>query len=647
MLQYDDLADAVPEVAAADTPQEQVVRECYEQLADARLFRKQFDKDWPRFYLIYAGQHWDGTQADWQSTPVINLTKGFIQSLVPILTDRRPQIQIIPRKMEFEQSARVINDIIEWLWEQRDLDVLLPQIMTNVMVFGNGFCKVLWDPSLAEGKGDIRVVPVDSVNMFVSPFSRTLEEAEFIIHAENMPRGMVSRTYGIPLPKEEFGNGPEDPSLLLKRNVTSQISEGTAQGIIVASTDGSSAEQYNMGTGQGSYSDQADVVTVLERFSRMPQGGIEQTVIVNDKLLLKRPYPIKMYPFVHFVDMPHTWALWAEGEVQQVEKLQIEINRRRGHMMDILNFSASPMFAYDPSAVEDGDKIVARPGLSIPVDGGPQNAGWIQPANFPSAMFELNAADKADFDIILGNPEVMQGRRPAGIEAGVAIELLQDAASVRVGQKLRYMEASLRKLGQIMCQFIQTFYDTQRVFIISGRSASRMESAITMDGAIKQIMQSMEAGENPMADAMRPSSMKEMTINQPTGGELDPQGNPVMQMANRIPRPMDAEFDVRVGAGSTMPVSKVTQFQKSITLFQLGVIDDQELLKNSGLPHWEEVYERTQMKKMMAMQAQQAQMNAESDAAAPAEDPSAELGEEPEPTDQDLDDEFGDMSLEE
>jgi hypothetical protein len=573
--------------------EEQIVMGAYCKLHSARQYRKQYDKDWPKYYLIYAGQHWDGRQADWQSTPVVNLTNGFIHTLVPILTDSRPQIAILPRKLELERTAMMISDIVEWLWDQNNCEVKLPMVMVNTMIFGNGFWKIRWNPALQDGQGDIEVVCVDAVNMFISPYARTLNEATYVIHAENMPRGMVNLMYGGSL--DAIGvdkGGPEEPSLTVSRTVTSQEAPGGGlrdRGVLyVRATDGSSVEAYQRGA--VSLKDGADpdeLCTVLEMYEREIDGSVKLTVIVNDRVVMQRPFELSRFPFVHFVNRPHTWTLWSDSEIQHVEKLQLEINRRRGHLMDILAYTAHPMLAVDPSMVEDYDQIVPRPNLILPVEGGPSGIGWISPPPVPPALFEINALDKADFDTILGNVEAMQGRRPEGVEAGVAIELLQEAANVRMRLKVRHMENSLKQAGEIIVEMVQHYYDNERVFMIVGNALKRTEAPVTQD-------------------AIQQQQMMELSINQAVSGQIGPDGQPMVDLLNKIPKPFEAKFDVRIGAGSTLPVSRMTQFQKCITLFQLGVIDDTELLRNSGLPHWDEVHERVLMKRQAMMQEQQA-----------------------------------------
>ena len=568
-----------------------VARRIWDKFGAAKQHKKLHDKDWPRWYLLYAGRHWDGRQADWQATPTINMTFSVIETIVPILTDSRPQIYVLPRKFEHERASMMLQDLMEYLWEANNMDILLPKTCRNTLIFGNGFLKVLYNPSLREGQGDIQIVPVDPANIFISPWARTLEEADYVIHAENLPKSLVERIYGVKIGKQ---SGPDEPGLTIKRHVTSQQSPGMGGGMdYVRATDGSNTYQMYQSGGSDDSSEDDQLVTVIEYWERDGASPVTQTVVVNDEVIVPphKPFSHSRIPLVHFMDHPSTWSVWAMGEVQQVEKLQIEINRRRGHLLDILKYSANPMLIVDPAA-GDFENIISRPGLVLPVEGGPAGAGWLQPPQIPSALLELNMVDKQDFDNILGNVDVLRGQRPAGIEAGVAIDALHEAANVRMRLKARNIENAIKNLGELLCLFVQDFYTTEMIVRVVGDRAMDSGVPLSNDHFLK---------------------LNEVVGVNPESGEN------VVNPETVIPPVIDAQFDVRVGAGSTLPVSRSSQFQKAITLYQMQLVDDMEVLKSSGLPHWDEVLQRSRQywaqkqAEMMAMQAGQA--------GAPAEEP--------------------------
>lgn len=589
---------------AIDVSQEIMPRDevdiCWNEWHEASQYDRQFKKDWSRFYTIYARGGTYSARAPWQSDPVVPLAWSAIQTVVPILTDSRPQITVVPRTPETQRIASVLGLLVGWNWEQNDLDIKLPKTMVNAMIFGNGFLKVVWDQAARRGMGDIRVFEVDPMNVFISPYARTLEEADYVIHAENLPRRMVERMY--PGLIDPTNRGIEEPALSVERTITSQHQSavGGVNAPFMQLTDGSGVGR--VGSGGGSSDSGGDRVTVLERWKRTPEG-MKQTVVVNRQLIMDRisPFEHDRFPFVHFVDHPHSWTLWAMGEIQPIEKLQDSINKRRGHIMDILNYTANPILIVDPALIDDFDSLEARPNLVIPAEGGPAAAGWLTPPSVPSALFEVTTLDKVDLDAILGNVDVQKGARPPGVEAGVAIELLQEAANVRMRQKSRHMENSLRKLGELFVAMIQQFYTTERVFKIAGREIMALEKPITQDGGF-------------------------LFVNRPTEGEMGPQG-PEMQMQNEIPPMSEAEFDVQVKPGSTLPVSPAQEFNKALVMYQNQIADDEYVWKTSQAARWEEEAARSRMFWGMKMQ-QQLLMEQAKSAAAPQEEENYQMSDD-------------------
>ena len=108
---------------------------------------------------------------------------------------------------------------------------------------------------------------------------------------------------------------------------------------------------------------------------------------------------------------------------------------------------------------------------------------------------------------------------------------------------------------RLVVALIQQFYNTERVIRITGRDGEELLDAVL--------------------DFVQVNS---------------PQGDGEVSLENIIPQ--DAEFDIKIGAGSTLPVSRASRFTQALQLFQVGAIDQVELLKHSGWPRFEEVIAR-------------------------------------------------------
>lgn len=533
----------------------ELVDKLWEKIRRGNRKKQIFAKEWPRFYDLYAGRHWDKARPEWMSEPVINLTFSTIETILPILTDNKPQISVVPFEPDDIEIATVLSEIVKANWDYNDMDIKLPKLVKNTLIFGNGFLKVDWDPAARNGTGDVRMSIIDPDNVVVDPNGVDDETIQWIAHIQNVPKEYIVHNPNWAHLADQIGSGTYDSNYTVIRDVASQ---GNRQPFQTQYSDTKKQRAWDFVGGGSEQVDNEDKVTLVEMWRRDPSSGqVMKTVIANNTLLEDglSPFNHNKFPIVHFVDYAMAWDYWASGEVQHVEKLQLEINKRRGMMIDILKFTSMPMLVVDPTSGVDYENLVSRPGLVIPAIGGAAAVGWLHPPRVPNELFAMNQVDKQDFDTILGNVDVLQGRRPVGVEAASAIEALTEAANTRMRLKVRYLEASLRQTGRLVVALIQQFYNTERVIRITGRDGEELLDAVL--------------------DFVQVNS---------------PQGDGEVSLENIIPQ--DAEFDIKIGAGSTLPVSRASRFTQALQLFQVGAIDQVELLKHSGWPRFEEVIAR-------------------------------------------------------
>jgi len=85
-----------------------------------------------------------------------------------------------------------------------------------------------------------------------------------------------------------------------------------------------------------------------------------------------------------------------------------------------------------------------------------------------------------------GLNEILQGDVPPNVEAGVAIDLLQEAATDRHAPQILMLEKSLERAGNMMLQLAQKYYTEPRMLVINGAGSrpkiERFESADIIAG---------------------------------------------------------------------------------------------------------------------------------------------------------------------
>jgi len=522
----------------------------------AKNTKNEHDKDWKFFRHLYEGQHWTGYDVRmpiWKSKPVLNFAFGAIETLLGNLVANRPGIFVLPQKPANEQYAQLFNKLTTRIWDINNMDTELISIFKDMLIVGNGFCKISWGAINGVSGNDIMLIPVAPECMFISPGATSLENARYILQVQTMPLDEVKAIW--PDKGKYVVPGKIDP-----RNIYETFKNDIKGEYLtpLKSVDGKDifyvSNQY-VSRQQGS----DDFVTVVEGWIRMPEGTIRHTVVANNIILEDglSPFSHNDFPYVHFPDYVSTLSFYAMGEMQVIKMLQLDINKTRGMLLDILKYTQSPMMKVTTDAGVNVDQIKAKPGSILQYAPGSE-VNWLNTPSVPAALFETVSQDKQYMESILGNVDIIQGVRPVGVETGVLGSLLTENANIRLSLKAKILEKSFKRMGRLITKMIQQFYRTERVIRVAG------ETSLS-------------------SDFITISSEDEM-------------------FKNNIPQ--DIDFDIIIGAGGTLPKSRTTRPQQAWELFKAGILDPEGLLRAWDWPNYKDEIQK--MKERQKEQIQQA-----------------------------------------
>jgi hypothetical protein len=128
----------------------------------------------------------------------------------------------------------------------------------------------------------------------------------------------------------------------------------------------------------------------------------------------------------------------------------------------------------EPGAIFEYNPVAGKVPESIPLPG------------MPSYVFEHLQDLGERLKDTFGLSEVLQGGVPPNVEAGIAIDLLQEAATDRLAPQILMMEKSLEYAGNLMLELAQKYYQEPRMVMIAGSGSrpkiERFESADIMAG---------------------------------------------------------------------------------------------------------------------------------------------------------------------
>ena len=80
--------------------------------------RAKFDGDWIENYKFFRGNQWTEKRPSYRHSEVLNFVHAAIQTIVPILTDRRPNIEALPENPSDFEFAEIMTQVLRGKWDR-------------------------------------------------------------------------------------------------------------------------------------------------------------------------------------------------------------------------------------------------------------------------------------------------------------------------------------------------------------------------------------------------------------------------------------------------------------------------------------------------------------------------------------------------
>ena len=231
------------------------------------------------------------------------------------------------------------------------------------------------------------------------------------------------------------------------------------------------------------------------------------------------PYPFKKLPLVKFPGMRIPGQLYDTSVVEQAIPLQKELNRTLSQMIEYKNLTLKPQMLAPVGSLRQ--RMTDEPGAIFeynPVAGKVPEAIPIQ--SLPSYVFQHLQDLGQRLRDTFGLNEISDGAVPPNVEAGVAIDLLQEAATDRLAPQILMMEKGLERAGNMMLELAQRYYNEPRLIMLAGAGSkakvSRFESADIIAGVQVKVETGSGLPRTRAGKQARVMQMLQMGIISPT-----------------------------------------------------------------------------------------------------------------------------------
>lgn len=587
-----DLASpTLPQPGEDDERLVRLVNGLWEQAKSAK--RTKYHPKWLKNHELFRNKHWPELRAKGQSKATINLIFSAVNRSENVLTDNSPTFDIYPGEVSDKATAKSLAKVQPVWWQQHHGQLTMRRGVHAMELYGTGVWKLGWDPEAEHGIGDIFMTELDPFAVFPDPTTQHFMpfDGRYVFHAYPIDPAEAVRQYG--LDPKEIPLGVDEDLLGASRY---WVQGGTsASGVIGSMLPSGYGTPSGAGPGHSPWAQQAfarelwiydytmvpdvilqpivdpttrQVVGVQQVPIERPKypGNIRCITLIGNHIVSDRPNPNIMtdaegrwseqaswrYLFDHF---PFAFALsyedgpgWGFGISEQIEDLVKELDKTVARLSDYTNLLLEPPLILPlDCGIDEKTVSTNKPRMILkPINGMvSQYIRFVQVPSLPNDFEVKLSLLMRVVDIITGIHDVMEGRKPSGIQAASAIIALQEKGAVIFRNKIASLDAALDAIGNMWVSLAQEFYTEERQFMVVGQTPEDLQ--------------------------------------------------PVMVG----PQIAAGKYDVKVRPGSTLPMNKFTQQQQAIQLHQAGAIDQRALLDVLDWPDREEVLARTDQIKQL------------------------------------------------
>jgi len=468
----------------------------------------------------------DGDKPRYRVRLVSNQIAPNTQSLLSRLVKSKPQFYATPGQASYEaqKATQVAENLLDYWWDAFHLTEKREEAMLWAIICGNGFWKVTWDDKAGPGmkvmvdpdgqpivdplvkyyfdktlgemgidsdqfekrvfQGEIRVDVMSPFDVLLDDSAQVFEDCKYAFCVHAMTSDEVFNRYGV----------------RLKPNAVNKYPDETLPGMF-GSLD--SRTQENVRTVYYGYFVPGD---------KYPDGRF--VVFTKDPSIVLYdapwPYPFEELPLVKFPGMRIPGQLWDTSVVEQAIPLQKELNRTLSQMIEYKNLTLKPQMIAPVGSLRQ--RVTDEPGAILeynPVAG--KIPEQIPLPSLPGYVFASLQDLGARLKDIFGLNEVVEGSVPPNVEAGVAIDLLQEAATDRLAPQIMLMERALERCGNLMLQLAQQYYNEPRTLVITGSGSKPKVERFEDADLIKGVTVKVEAGSGlPRTRAGRQARVMQM-----------------------------------------------------------------------------------------------------------------------------------------
>lgn len=473
----------------------------------------------------------------WQSKFFVPYIPSIIDLIIPRLVGKRPSATVSPRKPEFVENSKKMNELINYEQDIMDTDTKFINWVTDSTSFGTGFVKLTWrketgdnlkrtEETLSKIREQFKITNEDM--LYDWPYLENISPYDIFVH----PKGTsINDVDAVPAlihrteeTKDELYQNPNYDNDIIKNipDAGKEIEFYRRERLTTRGLSGSSYSDL-----QDSTRGYIEVLEYWGGFDIDGDGFDEECVITvaNRETVIRieeNPFYHGKKPFIELKYMPDPGFFYGKGVVERLKHLQYELNDIRNHRMDERLMSLMNIIKLKKDTNIPIDTYTVSPGAIWPVRE-QSDVDVIQPM-FNSGAFENEERTvKGDMQMSSGANDAITGSNEVGIASDTArgAQLAAEQSSLRFRVPLLMIDNAIRKFGDMLIALNKQFYDKQDFSLSKPNEDGELESIdITpydLEGHFQYIVsQGTMSPDSPAAKREKMINLKQLYMNDPS-----------------------------------------------------------------------------------------------------------------------------------
>jgi hypothetical protein len=583
------------------------VKELWDRWSDARKEWEDHAREDIDFYL---GNHFTEDEADAlaernQSNIPLDRIYSAIEQFKAIITSKPPKFSAMPREDSDSDLAAVWRTVMDYIWNISDGNEVFKQTIHDYSVTGLGYFYAYVDREADYGRGEVKFTYVDPFRVVVDPNARS----KYFDDSTGMMLSTIFTKFQLLDLYPQLSEEQEDGKLLIDL-VESYYEDDTYPSPLNKRTVGTFTPDYvkDKDTGEGSQKYQ-----LIEYFSKVKvpyyrimdvQSGEERILdtknmekfLADDKIakalenglidvvevqqtrikLTCTLGQIVLYEYIlntdkyPIVPVPNIWTNtpYPMSDVRKNKDFQRFLNKTMSLITSHAQASSGLKLLIPQGSVDDIEELErswANPNATIEYDPSFGAPHFPSPQPLSNSVMQLPSLIEKYIDLNMGIFEMMQGNSAVAPNTSSATMMLEDFGQRRSKSKLRDIEGSLRRLGQVIYNLAKEHYTYKKVFRVVQPNNDMSEYMVNVYNDKSQAINEM---------------INDLSIGQ---------------------------YDINVIGNSTMPSNKWGEWSIYMEAYQAGLIDRTEALMKTDIFDKEGVLKRMDVVAQLQGQLQQAQ----------------------------------------